>query len=258
LGTAHIHPEVKLAPFIRADETGLGRCGKDRMWLRAAAGGDAEAFRLLPGRGRAQVEDLFGQDFKGILHRGRWKPYETLEKVIHQICHNHIRRDFQSMLESTGETGARGCMLKLASDQAFHLWHQFEREGISRKQLVRRTKPIQAEVRQWLDILWDGPDITQKARGTAKDLMRQWESIWTYLYHDGAVPSNNEAERTIRKAVLGCGQPGGCPFRGAHADRGQYRPPPGNRPPGLACPDPPNKAGWRSCASVPGDLKPTP
>lgn len=48
----------------------------------------------------------------------------------------------------------------------------------------------------------DGPDSTRKARGTAKGLLRQWNSLWTYVYREGAVPTNNEAERSIRKAVL--------------------------------------------------------
>jgi len=197
-----IHAEVKRAPFVHADETGFGRCGKDRMWLWVAAGGDAEAFRLLPGRGQEQAEDLLGKDFSGILHRDRWKPYEMLTGATHQLCHSHLRRDFQSMLESMGETGTQGCMLKLASDQAFHLWHLFERDEIDRKALVQRMKPIQAEIRHRLEALRDGPGTTMKARGTAKDLLRQWNSLWTYVYYDGAVPTNNEAERSIRKAVL--------------------------------------------------------
>jgi len=194
--------EVKQAPEVHADETGFGRCGNDRMWLWGAATADAEAFRLLPGRGQEQAEDLLGKDFSGIIHRDRWKPYEKLKKATHQLCHSHIRRDFQSMLESMGETGTQGCMLKLASDRAFHLWHQFERDEISRTQLIRRTKPIQDDIRQRLELLRDGTDTTKKARGTAKDLLRQWDSLWTYLRRDGAVPTNNEAERAIRKAVL--------------------------------------------------------
>jgi transposase len=197
-----IHAEVKAAPVVHADETGFGRCGKDRMWLWLAAGGDAEAFRLLPGRGWEQAEDLLGKGFSGILHRDRWKPYEKLTGATHQLCHSHIRRDFQSMLESMGETGTQGCMLKLASDQAFHLWHQFERDEIDRKALARGMKPIQADIRQRLEALRDGPGTTKKARGTAKDLLRQWDSLWTYVHHDGAEPTNNEAERSIRKAVL--------------------------------------------------------
>ena len=106
------------------------------------------------------------------------------------------------MLESMGETGTQGCMLKLASDRAFHLWHQFERGEIDRDELILQMAPIQAEIRQRLEALRDGPDTTKKARGTAKDLLRQWTSLWTYVHRDGAVPTNNEAERGIRKAVL--------------------------------------------------------
>ena len=197
-----IHAEVKQAKSVHADETGFGRCGDARMWLWVAATEDAEAFRLLPGRGRTQALDLLGEDFLGILHRDRWKPYEQFKKALHQLCHSHIRRDFQSMLESGGETGTQGAMLKLASDRAFHLWHQFERAEIDRNELIKKMKPIQAEIRQRLVSLRDGDQIAKKAKGTARDLLRQWDHLWTYVTTEGAVPSNNEAERAIRKAVL--------------------------------------------------------
>jgi transposase len=63
-----IHTEVKLAPEVHVDETGFGKCGKDRMWLWVAATEDAEAFRLLPGRGREQAKDLLGDGFSGLIH----------------------------------------------------------------------------------------------------------------------------------------------------------------------------------------------
>ena len=216
--TEVIHAEVKQAPELHADETGFGRCGKDRMWLWVAATDDAEVFRLLPGRGRDQAKDLLGDDYSGLIHRDRWKPYEVFKNASHQLCHSHIRRDFQSMLESMGETGTQGCMLKMASDRAFHLWHRFERGEISRKQLIRLTKPIQDEIWQRLEILRDWPGTTKKARGTAKDLLRQWGSLGTYVHRPGALPSNHHAERSIRKAVLwrkvslGADSEGGCRF----------------------------------------------
>lgn len=197
-----IHAEVKASQAVHADETGFGRCGDDRMWLWVVATQDAEAFRLLSGRGRDQAKDLLGANFKAILHRDRWKPYEVFGQALHQLCHSHIRRDIQSILESKGETGTQGCMLKLASDQTFHLWHQCERGEIDRDELVTRTRPIQAEMRQRFETLLRHPDTTKKARGTARDVLRQWDHLWTYLEHEAAVPTNNEAERAIRKAVL--------------------------------------------------------
>jgi transposase len=197
-----LHEEIKQAAVLYVDETGFGRCGKDRMWLWLAAGGDVEIFRLLPGRGGKQAADLLGKDFPGTLHRDRWRSYEQLDQADHQLCHSHIRRDFQSMLETLGETGVQGAMLKLASDQAFHHWHRFEREEIDRPTLIRETKPIQAEIKRRLQLLRAGPGISKKAKGTATDLLRQWDSLWTYLHQEGVEPTNNEAERSIRKAVL--------------------------------------------------------
>ncbi len=197
-----IHEELKQSPAVHADETGYAKLGERRMWLWLVAGGDAEAFMLLPGRGVDQAKELLGESFPGIIHRDRWKPYEHIEEAVHQLCHSHIRRDFQSMLESSGETGTQGCMLKLASDRAFHLWHQFERDEIDREALIRMMRPIQMEIRNRLEALRDCPGTTKKARGTAKDLLRQWDSLWTYVHTEGAVPTNNEAESSIRKAVL--------------------------------------------------------
>ena len=57
-------------------------------------------------------------------------------------------------------------------------------------------------MRERFEILLAHPCTTKKARGTTKDLLRQWDCLWTYLEHEGAVPTNNEAERAIRKAVL--------------------------------------------------------
>ena len=199
---ADLHAQVKAADAVHADETGFGRCGDLRMWLWGATSGLTEVFRLLSGRGGEQAKDLLGEEFSGILHRDRWKPYEQLPNARSQLCHAHLRRHFQAMLESGGETGTQGAMLKLASDRAFHLWHQFERGEIDRFELIRRMKPIQKGIHQRLVILRDHPSTEKKARGIAKDLLRQWEALWTYLHQDGAVPTNNEAERALRKAVL--------------------------------------------------------
>lgn len=199
---ADLHAEVKAAPAVHADETGFGRCGDLRMWLWNATSDLTEVFRLLPGRGGAQAKELLGEDFSGILHRDRWKPYEHLPRARSQLCHAHLRRHFQAMLEGDGETATQGAMLKLASDRAFHHWHAYLQGEIDRAELIRKMAPIQKETQHRLMILRDHPATQQKARGIAKDLLRQWESLWTYTHQEGAVPTNNEAERALRKAVL--------------------------------------------------------
>jgi transposase len=199
---ADLHASVKHAGHVHADETGFGRCGSQRMWLWAATTGATEVFRLLPGRGGEQAKDLLGEAFAGIIHRDRWKPYEQLPNARSQICHAHLRRHFQAMLESVGETATQGAMLKLASDQAFHHWHAFERGEITRAELQRKMGPVKKEIRQRLGVLAKHPSIQRKAKGIATDLIRQWGALWTYLEAENAVPTNNEAESALRKAVL--------------------------------------------------------
>jgi transposase len=93
-------------------------------------------------------------------------------------------------------------MLKLASDRTFHWRHAFERDEIDRTELARRMAPIQKETHRRLTILRDDPTVQKKARGIAKDLLRQWEAMWTFVKVDAAFPTNNEAESALRKAVL--------------------------------------------------------
>jgi hypothetical protein len=52
--------------------------------------------------------DLLGEHFASVIHRDRWKPYEVFKRAIQQLCHSHIRRDFQSMLTVAGTARKRG------------------------------------------------------------------------------------------------------------------------------------------------------
>ena len=187
------------------------------MWLWAAITPGAELFLLRSGRGKDAARDLLGEGFAGVLHRDRWRPYEALVAATHQLCWAHLRRDFQAMLEAGGETGVQGAMLLLASDRAFAWWRRLLDGEVSRVGLARAMAPIRWEVRERLARIRDG-DGPRKARGTARDLLRQEASLWTYVGRDGAVPTNNEAERGIRKAVLwrkgsfGANAEAGCRF----------------------------------------------
>ena len=42
----------------------------------------------------------------------------------------------------------------------------------------------------------------KKAPTLGKDLLKQWASLWTFLGHEGAEPTNNRAERNIRPTVV--------------------------------------------------------
>jgi len=61
-------------------------------------------------------------------------------------------------------------------------------------------RPVQMRWGRALARAADSSD--RKTRALARDLIRQWPALWTFVYVEGVEPTNNEAERALRPAVL--------------------------------------------------------
>lgn len=213
-----LHQEVKASPIVHADETGFGECDDSRMWLWAAQAPGIEVFRLQPGRGQLQAKDLLGEDFSGIIHRDRWRPYESLKHARSQLCWAHIRRHFQAMVESPEATAIYGRGLMEMGNEMFHQWHLFHDGEIDRQKLALVMEPMKDRMRACLELASQDDKVVSKAQGIARDLLRQWKSLWTFVSEPGVVPTNNTAEQAVRKAVLwrkgsfGCNSQEGCRY----------------------------------------------
>ncbi len=213
-----LHEALKTSPIVHADETGFGECNDSRMWLWAGQAPNIEVFRLQPGRGQLQAKDLLGEDFSGTIHRDRWRPYESIKSARSQLCWAHIRRHFQAMVESAEATATYGRGLMETSNEIFHNWHLFQDGEIDRAKLVLVMEPLQDRMRACLELASQDAKVVSKAQGIARDLLRQWKSLWTFISQAGVVPTNNAAEQAVRKAVLwrkgsfGCKSEAGCRY----------------------------------------------
>lgn len=139
-------------------------------------------------------------DWQGFLHSDRWRPYEVYDVRRRQVCHSHLRRDFQGATDRGGDAKRHGEWLLAESNRLFHIWHAFDRGEITRAEMVDTMRPVQM---RWGRALARAVDSTdRKTRTLARDLLRQWPAIWTFVYVDGVEPSNNDAERVLRPAVL--------------------------------------------------------
>jgi transposase len=95
----------------------------------------------------------------------------------------------------------------------FRAWHAFRKDG-DRDALQAKLAPVQAEMRRLLDegsnSLVDG----EFCRG----ILKVWDALWTFVEREGVEPTNNEAERALRHAVvwekisLGTWSDWGCRF----------------------------------------------
>ncbi|MBF0624893.1 MAG: transposase [Magnetococcales bacterium] len=67
-----------------------------------------------------------------------------------------------------------------------------------------------------------------KTAGTCRQLLKRFPALWTFLRVPGVEPTNNAAERALRKGgavaqrQLRHRQRGGKPVRGAHHDGGRH------------------------------------
>ena len=47
-----------------------------------------------------------------------------------------------------------------------------------------------------------GADADRKAKALSRDLLRQWDHLWTFAAVEGVEPTNNRAERALRPLVI--------------------------------------------------------
>jgi transposase len=194
-----VHAEVVSAPAVHADETGWKEKSL-RRWLWNATTPDAEMFMIEEGRGAQALGCLLPETFRGVVHSDRWRPYGRFAVEMRQLCHAHLRRDFQALIDRGGEARTIGEKFLARSDSLFKVWHAFKRGKIDRKRMVRRMRGVQISWGRSVSSALGGLD--SKARALGKDLHKDWHALWTFVYVEGVEPTNNDAERALRKAVI--------------------------------------------------------
>ena len=117
-----------------------------------------------------------------------------------QLCHAHLRRDIQALIDRGGAAEVVGKALLTQNDAMFSLWHAFGRGELGRPALIEAMIPVQQRTRALLE---NGLTHTDhKVKVLSKDLVRLWPSLWVFVANDDVDPINNVAERTLRPAVL--------------------------------------------------------
>ena len=195
---ADIAKQLAAAPSKHCDETGWRHNG-NRAWVWVVCSALGALFRIDERRTRAAFERLLPK-VEGIVHTDRWRVYDIIDAEMRQLCHAHLRRDMQALIDLGPATKAIGESLLAVSDQMFALWHQFVDGKIDRAALLRAMEPVQLQWRAHATLA--KAHDHKRARALGKDLLRQWTSLWTFLRHDAVEPTNNRAERAIRPTVI--------------------------------------------------------
>ena len=181
------------------DETGWFERAQ-HVWLWLAATPLVSVFLILHTRGAAGLQTLLGKPFAGIVSSDRWSAYNGLDPSRRQVCWAHLQRDFQKLAERGGESQRIGTALLAQGAHVFALWSQLRAGTLSRPDFQTAVLPVQAQVQS---LLREGAQLSHaQTRRLCQNLLKIEVALWTFVRTEGIEPTNNLAERGLRRAVL--------------------------------------------------------
>jgi transposase len=157
-------------------------------------------FLVIATRGASGAQQLVGSVVKSIVGSDRWSGYTWLDPARRQVCWAHLKRDFQALVERGGESERIGRALLEQVEKMFGLWHRVRDGTLSRAAFQTAMCPIQARIG---DLLREGAALAcDKTRHTCMNILKLEVALWTFVRLEGVEPTNNSAERGLRRAVL--------------------------------------------------------
>ena len=180
-----------------ADETGWPLGNQAKGWLWVLSNDQAAAFMAHESRGQKAAHELLG-NFSGTLISDRWGGYNRYEGR-RQICWAHIRRDFKAVSEASSWLGKTGEKLYALSGKILGEYRRVREGSLQLTTFQRRITKWKKQLEAWLKRGGThSGELAAKCREIWK--CRQW--LWTFVEQEDVEPTNNIAERDVRKAVL--------------------------------------------------------
>jgi transposase len=181
------------------DETGWREKAK-RVWLWVCTTPLVTVFRVLASRSAASAKGVLGEDFPGVVGTDRYAAYNWVDPRRRQLCWAHLKRDFIAFVERGGESARIGTALLAEEVRVFTLWYRVRDGTLSWADFQVAMLPIMARVGT---LLQEGAAVGQERTARTCRNLRKWEAaLWTFVWEADVEPTNNSAERPLRRAVL--------------------------------------------------------
>jgi transposase len=212
---AELHDHVQQQPeAVHADGTGW-REGRKPAWLWVVVTTLATVFLVQARRNGAAARALLGT-CAAILVSDRHGAYRQWAVEGRQLCWAHLKRDFQAFTERGGAAARLGRAMLQDTAKLFTRWHRVRDGTLSQGEFWQEMRPLRRRVERRLQRGASCPDT--KTAGTCKQLLALAPALWTFIDVPGVEPTNNAAERALRRAVLwrkrsfGAHSSAGCRF----------------------------------------------
>ena len=188
---------VRRAPVKHVDETGWKRAGG---WLWLAATATVAAFVIHARRSAAGLAALLGETITGVLCTDRWGVYNRLPPERRQLCWAHLKRDFQKCVDRGGAAAPVGRAGLRVVTALFTWWHRPRDGPLDRDALLAEVAPLTRRLER---VLLAGRRCADRPVATFCDnVLGLWPALWLFVLEEGVEPTNNHAERLLRRGVL--------------------------------------------------------
>ena len=197
------------------DETGWRNLGKKRyVWVLSCK--QAAYYQIDPSRSREAFERIIGQESKNLnkVVTDRYGVYNSI-KGHHQYCLAHLIRDFRRFAERKGADGPLGEALEKELSKACKIHGEYRKGEITKKQRNYRLSYRKRRVEFCLDDAFaNGSDKLSSLCGKP---LEKFSNLWAFTNVDDMEPTNNLAERDLRKLVIWRKK-----SYGTRSDRGEF------------------------------------
>jgi len=137
---AELGAAIQKEKVINADETRWPEGNrKGYLWLLATP--TMALYHVNQSRSQAVARELLGS-FDGVLGTDRYAGYGWYPIGLRQVCHAHLKRDFQKMVDRGGDSARVGSQALAEQRRMFKAWHEFKQGKISRSDFHLKIVPI--------------------------------------------------------------------------------------------------------------------
>src|SRR5271156_88038 len=180
------------------DETSWRDSGQRHfVWLATCQ--QAAVYRIDRNRSAAAFKRLIGQEtWTAPAVTDRYAVYNSFKD--HQFCLAHLIREFKGHGERDGPDKSIGQAIENELRLSCKIHREYREGKISLAQRNRRLGARKRRAEYWLEGgLANGSDGLAKICGT---LLEDFDKLWTFTRILGMEPTNNMAERDLRKLVI--------------------------------------------------------
>ena len=193
-----IGQEAKESAYLHGDESGWRVNGKTH-WLWCFTNESLTYYLIDRCRGSPVLFRFFGEEFEGCLITDFWRAYDMIRTGSRQYCIAHLLREIHDIDERNASDDWCRFSKKLRRLLGDALRLHARRDTISASEYQSKNDRFDTRYGR---LVFGHHSTDRDVIRISERLSRSIDGLFTFLDKDGVEPTNNQAEREIRPAVI--------------------------------------------------------